>query len=142
MLRLALLLLAGLWAGQSIADDQFLIETRLWLGGELAGTPTVIARAGEPATLERLGEPQFRLTLTVEAVQDRFAPTDTLWLTVEVETPGEEGWEAMVDTLLGVQEGRTASFSVVDGDDEATPETARLFLEVKPSRLRPADRLP
>lgn len=142
MRRLTLLLLAGLWAGPLLASDQFLVETRLWLEGELAGSPTVIARAGEPATLERLGEPQFRLTLTVEAVQDRFAPTDTLWLTVEVETPGEDGWEPMVDTLLGVQEGQTASFSVVDGADEARPETARLFLEVKPSRLRPADSLP
>ena len=140
--RIGLFLLAGLWAGQSMAADQYLIETRLWLDGELAGSPTVIAQAGEPASLERLGEPQFRLTLMIEAVQDRFAPTDTLWLTVEVETPGEDGWEAMVDTLLGVQEGQTASFSVVEGADEATPETARLFLEVKPSRLRPADPLP
>ena len=138
--RLCLLVTLALVASSLLAaDEQYLVETRVWLDGELAGTPTLIVQAGQPASIERAGEPHFRLSLMVEPARDRFAPLETLWLTIEVEVFGDDGWEPLVDSLLGVHEGRTASLSLVDGDAESSPETARLFVEVKPSHLRPAD---
>ncbi|MCC5865902.1 MAG: hypothetical protein JJU31_12330 [Wenzhouxiangella sp.] len=133
------LLLAGLLAAPALAADRYLVESSLWLDGQLAGTPTLIVEADEPASLERGGEVGFRLTLMVEPVLDELVPQDILWLHVTIEQLGDEGWEELADSMLGAREGEPTTLSVVEAGQEATPESASLFLEARISRLRPAD---
>lgn len=137
--ELAVLLLAGCLAGPVLAAERYLVDTSLWLGGELAGSPTVIVEAGEPASLERMGEPNFRLTVMVEPISDSMMPQDILWLHITVEQYGDEGWEELVDSMLGAREGELTSLSVVEEGQEPTRESASLFLQAQTSRLLPAE---
>lgn len=135
------MLLAGCLASSALAAaEQFLVEFELWLDGKAAGTPVMIVEAGEPASLEKLGEPNFRLAVTVEPTVDSIMAQDVLWLHVVVEQLGPEGWDELVDSIMGTREGEPTSLSVTEGDKPAAPESASLYLKARTSRLRPGER--
>jgi len=128
----------------SDSSDQYLVEAQLWLGGVERPVPALVIGAHEPALLMPVEGPEssgpsWQLEITVEPVDDPFAPSDALWLNVRLSEPGESGWVPLVDSVLGVPEGETATFSVI-GDDasEASPETAEVYLRLRTARLRPA----
>ena len=66
---------------------------------------------------------------------DEYAPENTVWLHVEVHQMISGQWESMADSLLGVREGETATFSLVEGDAVSSPETARLYLLISARRF-------
>ncbi len=137
---LAILLAGCLVSPVLAATDQFLVEFELWLDGQVAGTPVLIVEAGEPASLENLGEPNYRLAVTVEPTADSIMPQEMVWLHVVVEQLGPEGWDELVDSIMGAREGESTSLSVTEPDQQPTPESASLYLQARTSRLRPGER--
>jgi hypothetical protein len=93
--------------------------------------------ANSPASIEISGEEEqgWRLEVEVEPVNDAYAPTDTLWIHVGVHQQIDGEWERLADSILGVPEGETATFSVVDDDAAATPETAAVYLRIRTRRV-------
>lgn len=122
-------------AQSAAADQAFLVEAELWLDGVRRGTPSLQVLANSPASIEVGGDEQgFRLEVEVEPVNDAYAPSDTLWIHVGVHQQVEGEWELLADSILGVPEGETATFSVVDDDAAATPETAAVYLRIRTRR--------
>ena len=119
------------------AEQRFLVEGELWIDGVERGTPSLLVPANSPASIE-VGEDQqgWRLEVEVEPVNDGYAPADTLWVHVAVEQRVDGDWERLADTMLGVPEGETATFSIVDREDPATPEAAKVFLRLRTTRAQ------
>lgn len=138
MARVIACLIALVLSPASLAAE-YLVEAELWLDGQSAGTPVLMVNADEAAMIERGtggDDAGWRLTIKVEpADADPLAPSGSLWLTVELQQQVDGAWELLADSILGVPEGETATLSVVDGDQEATPETAAVYLQLKTSRL-------
>ena len=125
---LALLLSAGL----ASATD-YVVESSVWIDGELRGTPSVVVEADKEATIEMAqGETGWRMTLLVEPpMEHEGAARDAIWIRVGISERIDGEWEFLTDSMLGVRTGSTGSFSVVDpGVDAATPESARLYVEL------------
>jgi hypothetical protein len=143
MLRLTTLAAAALLISSAAAAEQFVVEAELWLAGEKHAAPTLIVAAGSPASVSRGdedGSELWRLEVEVERAESHIlSPGDALWVHVGVHQKIDGEWEHLLDSILGVPEGQTATLSVVDGDAEATPETAEVYLRLKTSRLRPAE---
>lgn len=139
----AILITAALVVSAAIADQQYLIESELWLEGRSTEVPVMIVAAGEPASINPLtavSESQWRLEIEVEkAAEHLMSPHDALWIHVSVHRKTDDEWEHLTDSILGVPEGETATLSVVDGDTEATPENSDLYLRVRTSRLLLSD---
>lgn len=140
---LTLLLALGIQVAQA---EQYLVEPELWLEGVLQTVPVMVLEAGAPAVLlgprdqASVASPgQWRLEVQVEGVEDPLAPSNMLWVGVNLAQFHEGDWELLADTMLGVPEGEPGVVSVVDGDGPASPETASVFLRLKTSRLRLAD---
>ena len=111
--------------------SRFFIEAELWIGGEQVGTPSLVVPANSPASVEVGDEDStWRLGFMVEPVTDAHAPADTLWMHVEVHQKMDGQWESVADSLLGVPEGEDATFSVVEGQQAATAESASLYLQI------------
>lgn len=145
-LKSAIVVAATLVAGVAVADQQYLIESELWLEGRLTEVPVMIVASGEAASMSPLtgsGEPQWRLEIEVErAAEHLMSPGDALWIHVSVRRKTDDEWEHLTDTILGVPEGERATLSIVDGGIEATPENSDLYLRVRTSRLRPLEESP
>ena len=140
VLTIALLALA---LSGAVSAEQYLVEAELWLDGELQGTPSMIVAAGSPASISRGDLEQdaiWRLEIEVEpAASHILSPGDALWIHVGLHQKIDGEWEHLADSMLGVPEGQTATFSVVDGDVESSPENAAVYLRIKTSRLRLAE---
>ncbi len=134
------MLLTGCIASVVLAEEQFLVEFELWLDGELVGTPVLIVEAGEFASLEKMGEPHYRIEVLVEPSANSIMPLDMAWLHVTVEQLGSDGWEALVDSMMGAREGEPTVLAVTEDDRLATPEAASLYLQARTSRLKPGER--
>ena len=138
-----LVLMAALVFSAASQAGQYLIEAELWLDGIKQGTPSLIVQAGEPASIARMdteGEDLWRLEVEVELAESHILnPGDALWLHVGLHQQIDGEWEHITDTILGVPEGQVATLSVVDGDAEASPETAAVYLRIKTSKMRPAE---
>jgi hypothetical protein len=119
--------------GSAIAAEpaRFLVEAKLWIGGEQMGTPSLIVPANSPGSVE-VGDVDsgWRLGVLVEPVTDAYAPADTLWMHVDIHQKIDGQWEVVADSLLGVPEGENATFSVVEGKQAATAESASLYLQI------------
>ncbi len=131
--------------GSSIASDQqFLVESTLWLEGQSQPVPAMVVKAREPGFLMPAAEGgsvsdgSWRLQVEVDLVDDPLIPTDSLWVTVTIDQFEDGAWENLIDSMLGVPEGEIATLSVVDGDNASDPATAHVYLEIRTSRLRPA----
>ncbi len=146
MLQRALAALLLVAAG-SAAADQYLVEPELWLNGVQQSLGVMVVEAGVPTVLlgplaqaSADGAEQWRLEVQVEGVDDPLAPSSMLWVGVNLAEFHEGEWELLADTMLGLPEGESGVVSVVDGDAPSSPETASVFLRLKTSRLRLADR--
>lgn len=133
-------------AGSSIAgEQQFLVESTLWLDGQVQHVPAMVVKAQEPGLLMPtapdggVSEGSWRLQVEVEPVDDPLVPTESLWVNVTIDQFEDGVWTNLSDSLLGVPEGETATLSVDDGDNAPDPTTAQLYLEIRTSRLRPAN---
>ena len=117
------------------AQQRFVVEGELWIDGVERGTPKLFVEASRPASIEVSdGTDSWRLEVEVEPVEDALAPVDTLWVHVAVHLQTEGEWERLADSMLGVPEGETATFSIVDDDALATAETAAVFLRLRTRR--------
>jgi len=132
-------------AGSSVASEQqFLVETTLWLEGQARQVPAMVVKAREPAFLMPAAEDgsvsdgNWRLQVEVDPVDDPLIPTDSLWVNITIDRFENGTWENLTDSMLGVPEGEIATLSVVDGDNAPDPTTAQVYLEIRTSRLRPA----
>lgn len=143
LLTRSLLLLAALVFSAADAAEQYLVEAELWFDGTSQGTPTLVVQPGSPAAIARMdadGQDLWRLDVEVELAESHmFSPGDALWVHVGIHQQIDGEWEHITDTILGVPEGEFATLSVVDGDAEASPETAAVYLRIKTSRMRPAE---
>ncbi len=131
--------LAALLAAGFASATDYVVESSVWIDGELRGTPTVVVESDKEATIEMAqGDTGWRMTLLVEAPMDHEgAAPDAIWIRVGISERIDGDWEFLTDSMLGVRTGATGSFSVVDpGIDAATPETSRLFVELN---ARPAE---
>lgn len=137
LILLALVLL-GL-ASQGVAEEQlFDVEAELWIEGVQRGTPSLRLAAYTEARLETgHADERWRLEIGVEPVDDLYAPVDTLWVHVAVYQLLDDQWDHLLDSILGVPAGEVATFSVVDGDALATPETAAVYLRIRTTRAQP-----
>ena len=142
IVKSAILITAALVVSAAIADQQYLVESELWLEGRSTVVPVIIVAAGDPASISPLtteSEPQWRLEIEVErAAEHLMSPQDALWIHVSVHRKTDDEWEHLTDSILGVPEGEIATLSVVDGDIEPTPENSDLYLRVRTSRLLPS----
>lgn len=137
---LALLVLATVAVAE---EPRFLVEAELHIDGVQRGTPSMLLTAGSPASLETGSDDDgYRLEVEIEPVTATTAPANSLWLHVAVFERAGGDWEELVDSILGVPEGDTATLSVVDGDAMATPETAAVFLRIRVTREPAADAQP
>ncbi len=135
LIVLALVLMA-LTTTASGEEQRFLVEFELHIDGVERGTPSMMLLAGSPASLETGSDDDgYRLEIEVEPASA--APVNSLWLHVAVFERVGQGWEELVDSILGVPEGEFATLSVVDGDAAPTPETAAVYLRVRTTRSVP-----
>ena len=136
--------LAFVLAAVAVAEEpRFLVEAELHIDGVQRGTPSMLLTAGSPASLETgSDEDGYRLEVEIEPVDATTAPANSLWLHVAVFERAGGDWEELVDSILGVPEGDTATLSVVDGDAMATPETAAVYLRIRVTREPAADAQP
>lgn len=141
------LLTGGLFltAGLSAASDQqFLVESSLWLDGQPQQVPAMVVRSQEPGFLmptesdDGIVDGSWRLQVEVEPADDPLALTDSLWIYVTVDQFADGDWENLADSILGVPEGEVSTLSVSGDDGRHDPATAHVYLEIRTSRLRPA----
>ncbi len=133
-LFLAVAMLPGLFGSLAASEPSYLVEAELWIDGVQRGTPSLLILANTEARLET-GDEQaaWRLEVEVEPVDDGYAPAGTLWVHVAVHQRSGDVWEHLADSILGVPEGEFATLSVVDEGAEPAPETAAVYLRVRPS---------
>jgi hypothetical protein len=128
-------LLLGLIVQAAAAEQHYLVEAELWIDGVQRGTPSLLILANTEASVGTGDDDAgWRLEVEVEPVDDRFAPSGTLWVHVAVHQRHGEYWEHLADSIVGVPEGEFATVSVVDGDAMATPETAHVYLRIRTTR--------
>jgi len=131
--------------GTAQASEQFLIESELWVDGQMRGTPVMMVSAGEAAVMIGLDDGDlidagnWRLEFEVEPDSDRLSPVQTYWVSVAVQHFNDGQWEYLADSIVGVPEGEFASLSIVEDGQESTPESAQLYLRLRTSRLKPSD---
>lgn len=128
----AVALAVGLLSQAALAEPRFLVEAELWVDGVLRGTPSLLVAALTEARLETgEADERWRLAVEVEPVDDAYAPADTLWVHVAVHQRTAEGWDHLLDSIVGVPAGEVATVSLVDGDAEASPQTAAVYLRIR-----------
>ena len=133
-------LLLCLFCHAAAAEQRYLVEAELWLDGVQRGTPSLLISANTEASLETGDdETGWRLELEVEPVDDDYAPANALWVHVTVHQRTDGIWEHLVDSIVGVPEGEVATVSVVDGDADARPETAAVYLRLRTRRHVPEE---
>lgn len=139
LILLGACLAASLAAAQ--APERFLVESSLWLDGEAQTVPVLVVTAAEPGLLlpETVSEGGWRMEVQARPVDDPLSPSDSLWIEVTLSLFEDGQWLPLIDSMLGVPEGETATLSVVEEGQQASPETAQVYLQLKTSRLRPAD---
>ncbi|NKI35828.1 hypothetical protein HFP89_11705 [Wenzhouxiangella sp. XN79A] len=134
-------LLILLTAALPAVATEYLVESRVWIDGELSGSPRLLVEADRAASIEvEQGDVAWRMSVVVEPpMAEEGAASDAIWVRVGISERIGEEWIFLTDSMLGVRRGATGSFSVVEPDIEiATPETARLFVEMTVTEA-PAD---
>ncbi|GEM_PF-1426852 len=123
-------------SAQLLADDglqEYLVETRVWMDGELQGEPSLQVQAGSDARIEnRSGQTAWAMSVNIQpAHASEKAMDGAIWLDLAIEEEIDGTWQFLADTMLGLPPGQTGTVSVVGQDIEtATPENAELFVEV------------
>ncbi|MEM7055236.1 MAG: hypothetical protein AAF446_11945 [Pseudomonadota bacterium] len=129
-----LLLLSMSIAVAEQALPQYMIQTKVWMDGELRGEPLLQVEANSEAMItQQVNEGSaWRMNVLVEAPgEHENAIEGAIWLKLSIEEEVDGEWAFLTDTMLGLPAGQTGNLSVVDeGIEIATPENARLFVEV------------
>lgn len=129
-----LLLAVGVSAlAETEVGPQYSVKTKVWMDGELRGTPELVVQAESDAMIEnRSGDDAWRMHVLIEAPDESENAMDgAIWIKLGIEQEADGEWEFLTDTMLGLPPGQTGSISVVDeGVEIATPENANLFVEV------------
>lgn len=129
-----LLLAVGACAlAETEVGPQYSVKTKVWMDGELRGTPELVVQAESDAMIEnRSGDDAWRMHVLIEAPDESENAMDgAIWIKLGIEQEADGEWEFLTDTMLGLPPGQTGSISVVDeGVEIATPENANLFVEV------------
>ncbi len=115
------------------AAENYIVDARIWIDGELSGTPRLVVMPGTPASVEvEQTDVAWRMNVVVEPPGvEEGAATDAIWVRVGISERVGEEWIFLTDSMLGVRRGATGNFSVVEPDVEiATPDNARLFVEM------------
>lgn len=129
----ALLTLLVLAVALPAAANDYLVEAQVWIDGELSGTPRLLVQPDLPASIEvEQGDVAWRMSVVVESPEAREgAASDAIWVRVGISERVGDEWIFLTDSMLGVRQGATGSFSVVEPAVEiATRENARLFVEL------------
>jgi hypothetical protein len=140
-LRCLVVLLAALAPLAASAAEGYEISARVWIEGELRGTPTITVLEDSEARIAVGGEDGWRLSVRVEApLADEGADPDGLWMTVGLDRKVPEGWQHLTETLIGTPLGKPGRISVVapDAPADADPKQAQLHVELVARRLDPA----
>ncbi len=141
LLAIGLFLAAGLCMA---SEQQFLVESSLWIDGQAQQVPAMVVQSREPGLLTPMAadgsliEGDWRLQVEVEPADDPLALSESLWVYVTVDQFVNGDWENLIDSILGVPEGEVSALSVNGDDGPHDPATAQLYLEIRTSRLRPA----
>ncbi|MEM1082371.1 MAG: hypothetical protein AAGH65_12420 [Pseudomonadota bacterium] len=137
MIGLCLWLLTGSMAmAQGLTESvqtEYLVQTRVFMYGELRGEPSLLVEAGKDARIEnRSGGRAWALNVMVKAADAAEQAMDgAIWLELGVEEEVDGRWEFLADTMLGLPPGQTGTISVVDQANESEgPEHAQLLIEV------------
>ena len=133
-----LLFLLALTAATAASAVDYRVDARVWIDGTLRGEPSVVVESASEATIEMVqGDTGWRMTVLVEPpMEHEGAGVDAIWIRVGISELVDGEWEYLTDSMLGVQAGSTASFSVVDpGVETATTDNARLFVELSASPI-------
>lgn len=139
--RIALVACLLAVAPASAAADRYMLDLELWINGEQRGTPMAIVEVGQPAVLTRESEEDaggYRVALEVEEPgPGEGAPGGAVWIYVTVSTREDGDWKELVDSMIGVAEGRSGTVSVVEGEvEQPTPDNSTVFLRIEPTRLQ------
>lgn len=132
MLRILIVAIGMLVCGPALAAD-YQVQARVWINGELRGTPEVVVERGSEATIEMdQGRTAWRMNILVESPgSEEGATDDAIWIKVGISERVDGEWAFLTDSMLGVPAGKTGTFSVVDhGVETATPDNARLYVEI------------
>lgn len=133
MAALLLLAVSVCALAETAVGPQYSVKTKVWMNGDLRGTPELVVQAESDAMIEnRSGDDAWRMHVLVEAPHESENAMDgAIWIKLGIEQEVDGEWEFLTDTLLGLPPGQTGSISVVGEHVEiATPENANLFVEV------------
>jgi len=140
-----LILAGGCFAATGLfaqGSQQYLIESELWMNGQVQDVPVMVIGENEPGFLFKTDENGqaeeggWRLEITANSNDDPLNLSDALWLDVGLSLFEAGRWRAVLDSMLGVPEGEFASLSVAAEDEQASPEQAEVFLRLRTSRLQ------
>lgn len=119
---------------------RYRIESAVWCSGELRGEPELLLSPGVPGTFEiHSPDSSWRLSVEVETpTENEGAASESLWFKVGIEQRVDGEWEFLTDTMLGTPMGKPGIVTVVDnGEQDAGPETAPLYVELTATRSEP-----
>lgn len=130
-----LMVLLVLLYATPVGADEFEIEAKVWIDGELRGSPMVIVEEGKEATIEMdQGDSGWRMSLLVEPpMAHEEASRDAIWIRVGLSERIDGEWVFLTDTMLGARFGQPAHISVVGDAEDGEPvprEQARLLVEM------------
>lgn len=111
----------------AIAADTFTVESVLSVSGQAQTTTPVRVEANTATQL--WGDSEWQLFVTVTPIDDPFAPTNALWMTVRLEAWLDDDWQPISESVLGVPPGEWAALTVGDAD---VAQLIELRLRVSP----------
>src|SRR6056297_1426894 len=133
MLR-CFVLLAALLPLSAAGAERYEISARVWIDGELRGTPVLIVEPDKTASIRvGNGHSAWRMSVLVEAPDpSEAADPGGIWMVVGLDRKTGDGWEHLTETLIGTPLGETGRISVVapDAPADASPEQAQLYVEL------------
>ncbi|MEN1727309.1 MAG: hypothetical protein AAGJ52_02605 [Pseudomonadota bacterium] len=135
----------GLFANQASDSEQFLIESELWIDGELQAVPVMVIGLGEPGYLlqtneeGRVEEGGWRLEFNADLADDPLNLSDALWVDVQLSIFEEGRWEPLLDSMLGVPEGEYSTISISDEGEQPSTEHSEVYLRLRVARLQARD---
>ena len=139
-----LMALPMLAAAQATANDdadqsRYRVESSVWCAGELRGEPELELAPGVPGVFEiHNPDSSWRLSVEIEPPAAAEGAPDALWFKVGIEQQVDGGWVFLTDTMLGTPLGKPGVITVVEpGEQDASPRSAPLYVELTASRIAP-----
>jgi hypothetical protein len=126
------------------AAQRYEISARVWIDGELRGTPTLMVEPEKTANIEVSGHSvDWRMSVLVEAPgPSEAADPGGIWMAVGLDRKVDGSWEHLTETLIGTPLGEPGRISVTGSGAaaDAAPEQAQLHVEFIARELNEAQR--